>query len=34
MDYYFDDNRIEPCNLMNAVGVDIDFLLHFDKQVD
>jgi len=30
MDYYFDDNRTEPCYLVNDIGVDIDSSLHFD----
>jgi len=35
MDYYFDDNRIEPsCYLVNYSGVDIDSLLHFDNYID
>jgi len=31
MNYYFDNTRIEPCYLVNDIGVDIDSLLHFDK---
>jgi len=34
MDYYFDDNRTEPCYLVNAISVDIDSLLHSDKFID
>jgi len=30
----FDDNRIEPCYLVNDIDVDIDSLLHFDKHAD
>jgi len=31
MDYHFDGNIIESCDLVNDIGVDID-LLNFDKQ--
>jgi len=34
MNYNFYDNRIEPCYLMNDIGVDIDSLLHFHKHTD
>jgi len=34
MDYYFNRIRLEPCYLINDVGVDIDSLLHFDKHID
>jgi len=28
MDYYFDGNLIESCDLVNDIGVDIDLALH------
>jgi len=34
MDYYFHDNRIMSCYLVNNIGVDIDYLLHFDKHIN
>jgi len=34
MDYYFDDNGIEKCYLVNYIRVDTDSLFHFDKHVD
>jgi len=34
MDYYFNHIRLEPCYLINDIGVDIDSLLHFDKHID
>ena len=30
MEYYFDGKRIESCELVNDIGVDIDQVLHFD----
>jgi len=33
MDYYFNHIRLEPCNLVNDIGVDIDSLL-FHKHID
>jgi len=35
MDYEFDDNRIEPCYLVNDndIGDDIGSLLNFDKHI-
>ena len=34
MGYYFDGNRMESCDLVNDIGVDIDPVLHFDKHID
>jgi len=34
MDYYFDENHIEPCHFVNDIDIDIDSLLHFDKHKD
>ena len=34
MNYYFNHIRLDPCLLVNDIGVDIDSLLHFDKHVD
>ena len=34
MEYYFDGKRIESCDLVNDIGVDIDPVLHFDKHID
>jgi len=34
MDYYFDGNLIESCDLVNDIGVDIDLALHFGKHID
>jgi len=34
MDNYFNHKRLEPCYLINDIGVDIDSLLHFDKHID
>jgi len=33
MDYYFNHIRLEPCYLVNDIGVDIDSLLNFDKHI-
>ena len=34
MNYYFNHIRLDPCLLVNDIGVDIDSILHFDKHVD
>jgi len=34
VDYYFNHIRLDPCYIINDIGVDIDSLLHFDKNVD
>jgi len=34
MDYYFDGNLIESCDLVNDIDVDIDLALHFGKHID
>ena len=34
MEYYFDGKRVESCNLVNDIGIDIDQVLHFDKHID
>jgi len=34
MEYHFSHIRLEPCYLINDIGVDIDSLLHFDKHID
>ena len=34
MNYYFQHIRLDPCLLVNDIGVDFDSLLHFDKHVD
>jgi len=34
MEYYFNHIRLEPCYLINDIGVDIDSLLHFYKHID
>jgi len=34
MDYYFNHICLEPCYLINDIGVDIYSLLHFDKHID
>jgi len=34
MDYYFEANLIESCDLVNDIGVDIDLALHFGKRID
>ena len=34
MDYYFDGNLMESCDLVNDIGVDVDLFLHFDKHID
>ena len=34
MNYYFNHIRLDPCLLVNDIGVDIDSFLHFDKHVD
>jgi len=31
MDYYFDGNLIESCDLVNGIGDDIGLVLRFDK---
>jgi len=32
-DYYFGGNLIEPCDMVNDIGADIDLALHFDKHI-
>ena len=34
MDYHFDGNLMESCDLVNDIGVDVDLFLHFDKHID
>ena len=34
MKYYFGGNRIEPCYVINDIGVDVDSLLHLDEHTD
>jgi len=34
MDYYFDGNLIESCDLVNDIGVDLDLALHIGKHID
>jgi len=34
MDYYFDGNLIESCDLINDIGLDIDLALHFGEHID
>ena len=34
MEYYFDGKRIESCDLVKHIGVDIDSVLHFDEHMD
>jgi len=31
MDYYFDGNLIESCDLVINIDVNIDLVLHFDR---
>jgi len=34
MEYYFDGNLIQLCDLVNEIGVDINLVQHFDKHID
>jgi len=34
MEYFFDGKLIEPCHIVNNLGVDIDSSLYFYKHVD
>ena len=34
MDYYFDGNLMESCDLVNDSDVDVDLFIHFDKHID
>jgi len=34
MDFYFDGNLTESCDLANDIAVEIDLVLHFDKHID
>jgi len=34
MNYYFNGNLIDSCDLVNDIGVEIDLVLHFDKHID
>ena len=34
MEYYFDGNLMESCDLVNDIGVVVDLFLHLDKHID